>query len=135
AGDRVCDTPEDYNLGLFYQNDCDPNTSIMDKNSELIDPMENNVMGYYRDCDSYAFTPTQKNLINTDFFSFRRSYIRTGVIPNTEPVTDPVVYISPINGEETPGFTNVLLDWEDTPHANKYLVIIDRFSSFTFSPQ
>lgn len=135
AGDRICDTPEDYNLGLFYQNGCGPNTSIMDKNGELITPMENNFMGYYRECTEYEFTQTQKNLVNTDFFSFSRAYIRTGVIPNTTPVTDPVAYISPINGQETPGALNVRLDWEDTPGANKYLVIIDRFASFTFNPQ
>lgn len=135
AGDRICDTPEDYNLGLFYQNGCGPNTSIKDKNGEVIEPMENNFMGYYRDCAEYAFTTTQKNLINTDFFSIKRAYIRTGVTPNTTPVTAPVAYISPINGQETPGATNVRLDWEDTPGANKYLVIVDRFSSFTFNPQ
>src|SRR5690606_35806138 len=107
----------------------------MDKNGELIEPMENNFMGYYRECAEYAFTPTQKNLINTDFFSIRRAYIRTGVIPNTTPVTAPVTYVSPINGQESPGSTNVRLDWEDTPGANKYLVIIDRFASFTFNPE
>ena len=135
AGDRICDTPEDYNLGLFYQNNCGPNTSIMDKNGAVITPMENNFMGYYRDCAEYAFTQTQKNLINTDFFSIQRAYIRTGNIPNTTPVTGPVSYVSPINGQETPGATNVRLDWEDTPGANRYLVIIDRFPSFTFNPE
>ena len=61
-------------------------------------------------------------------------YIRTGVIPNTDPVTGPVEYITPINGEESNGETNILLDWENTPGANKYLVIYDRFASFTFDP-
>ena len=134
AGDRICDTPEDYNLGLFYQNNCNENTSVKDKNGEVIKPMVNNFMSYYTDCLSYAFTQTQKNLINTDFFTNRRAYIRTGVIPNTTPVVDPVQYISPINGEESNGTTNILLDWTDTPGANTYLVIYDRFSSFTFNP-
>jgi len=134
AGDRICDTPEDYNLGLFYQNDCDPNTSIMDKNGQVITPMTNNFMSYYRECSSYAFTATQKNLINTDFFTFQRSYIRTGNVPNTTPVVDQVQYLSPINGEESNGTSNILLDWENTPGANKYLVIYDRFASFTFNP-
>jgi len=134
AGDRVCDTPEDYNLGLLYQNDCSENTSVKDKHGDVIKPMVNNFMSYYRNCLAYVFTPTQKNLINTDFFSFPRSYIRTGVVPNTTPVVDPVQYISPINGAETNGTTNILLDWEDVPGANKYLVIYDRFASFTFAP-
>lgn len=134
AGDHVCDTPEDYNLGLLYQNDCDENTSIMDKNGEVIKPMTNNFMSYYRDCSTYEFTTTQKSLINTDFFTIKRAYIRTGVVPNTTPVVDPVAYVSPINGEESNGLSNILLDWEDTPGANKYLVIYDRFASFTFNP-
>lgn len=134
AGDRICDTPEDYNLGLFFQNDCDENTIIKDKNGEVIKPMTNNFMSYYRDCAMYVFSATQKNLINTDFFSFQRTYIRTGNVPNTTPVVGPVAYISPINGEESNGTSNILLDWEDTPGANKYLVIYDRFASFTFNP-
>ena len=134
AGDRICDTPEDYNLGLFYQNDCDPNTSIKDKNGEIITPMTNNFMSYYTNCSAYAFTQTQKNLVNTDFNTVQRSYIRTGNVPNTTPVTQPVQYITPINGEETNSTSNILLDWENVPGANKYLVKYDRFSSFTFAP-
>lgn len=135
AGDRICDTPPDYNLGLLFQNDCDPNTMIRDKNGDLIMPMVNNFMGYYNDCDSYAFTQTQKNLINTDFFSLQRLYIRTGVIPNTTPVTGPVTLLTPINDQETAGPTNILLDWENLDGAEQYLVIIDRLPSFTLGPQ
>ena len=61
AGDRICDTPEDYNPGLFYQDDCDENTSVRDKNNEVITPMTNNFMSYYRECATYVFSPTQKN--------------------------------------------------------------------------
>jgi hypothetical protein len=133
AGDRICDTPEDYNLGLLYQNDCDPNTSIMDKNGEVITPMTNNFMSYYRECSDYAFTPTQKNLMNTDFFTFQRSYIRTGNVPNTTPV-GPVTHIAPINGEESGSTTNIVLDWEDTPGANQYIVMYARNAAFTVNP-
>jgi hypothetical protein len=134
AGDKICDTPEDYNLGLFYQPGCTDNTVIKDKNGEVIKPLTTNYMSYYSDCDTNVFSATQKTLMNTDFFTPRRLYIRTGVIPNTTPVTGPVNYIAPINGQESNGLTNVLLDWEDTPGANKYLVIYDRFANFTFNP-
>jgi hypothetical protein len=134
AGDMICDTPEDYNLGLIFDPGCNPNTQIMDLNGEIITPQVDNFMSYYSDCATNQFTPTQKNLINTDYLSVDRSYIRTGVVPNTTPVTDPVEYISPINGEESNGLTNIQLDWEDTPGANKYLIIYDRFSTFTFNP-
>ncbi len=135
AGDHICDTPEDYNLGLFWQNNCAENNSVKDINGDVIKPMTNNFMSYYTNCATYQFSNTQKNLINTDFFTFQRSYIRTGNVPNTTPVTDPVSYISPINGNNAGGTTNILLDWEDTPGANKYLVIYDRFMSFTFAPK
>ncbi len=135
AGDRICDTPPDYNLGLLHQNGCAPNTSIKDKNGQVIMPITNNFMGYYRDCDSYSFTNTQKNLINTDFFTIQRSYIRTGKVPNTDSVEAPVIYITPINGEITPSDMDILLDWEDTPGATDYLVMVDRFPNFTNNPK
>ncbi|MEO7926257.1 MAG: T9SS type A sorting domain-containing protein [Saprospiraceae bacterium] len=135
AGDRICDTPPDYNLGLLYQNDCSENTTIKDKNGQLITPIVNNYMSYYRDCASYTFTATQKTLINASFFSAQRAYIRTGVIPNTTPVTGPVNYIYPINGEMTPSPTGIVLDWEDTPGANRYMILVARNQTFTQSPQ
>ena len=92
-------------------------------------------MSYYSGCDTNSFTPTQKTMINTDFFSSRRFYIRTGKIPNQDSVEAPVTYISPINGEFTSGFMNVLLDWEDTPGATHYFVIIDRNQSFSINPK
>lgn len=135
AGDRICDTPPDYNIGLLHQNGCAPNTSVKDKNGQVITPITNNFMSYYRDCDTYTFTNTQKNLMNTDFFTVQRSYIRTGKVPNTDSIEAPVQYISPINGELTNSEDNILLDWEDTPGATHYLLIIDRFPSFTNNPQ
>ncbi|HJW28987.1 MAG TPA: zinc-dependent metalloprotease, partial [Saprospiraceae bacterium] len=134
SGDHICDTPEDYNLGLLYQNDCSQNTTVRDKNGELITPMTNNFMSYYRNCAQYLFTQTQKDLMNTDFSSFHRVYIRTGVVPNTDPVTGPVSYIYPINGEMTNGPTGITLDWADTPGANHYLVIYAKNASFTINP-
>lgn len=135
AGDRICDTPPDYNMGLLHQNGCAPNTSIKDRNNEVITPITTNYMAYYQNCDNWSFTTTQKNLMNTDYFTVRRNYIRTGYVPDTDSVTGPVNYISPINGELTPGDNNILLDWEDVPGATDYIVLIDRFQSFTFDPQ
>ena len=135
SGDRICDTPPDYNLGLLFQSDCAENTSVKDINSTLITPMVNNVMSYYNGCASYAFTPNQKTLINADFFSAQRQYIRTGNIPKTDSVTGPVVYISPINGQNTPSVTNIVLDWEDTPGANKYMILVAQNASFSINAE
>ncbi len=133
AGDQICDTPEDYNLGLFFQPGCDSNRIVKDKNGELITPMINNVMSYYKGCDAFMFSPTQKQLILTDFLSGNRDYIRTGVVPNTDSVTAPVEYIYPINGEETHTTSGIVLDWEDTPGANQYLLTYARNAGFTIS--
>jgi hypothetical protein len=134
AGDKICDTPEDYNLGLLYDPGCDSNTVIKDKNGEVITPMITNYMAYYSDCDTNVFTPTQKTLMSTDFYTPRRNYIRTGIVPDTDSVEAPVTYLSPINGEESNGLTNIILDWEDTPGADRYLIIYDRFPNFSFAP-
>ncbi|MEP6647188.1 MAG: T9SS type A sorting domain-containing protein [Saprospiraceae bacterium] len=135
AGDHICDTPPDYNLGLLYQNDCSENTTVKDKNNQLITPIVNNYMSYYHGCGSYTFTPNQKTLINTSFLSAQRAFIRTGVVPNTTPVTGPVSYVYPINGEMTPSPTGIVLNWEDTPGANRYMILVARNMSFTQSPQ
>ena len=135
AGDKICDTPADYNLSIVFDPGCDENTVVKDKNGELIAPIVENYMSYYSGCDSNSFTQTQKNLMNTDFFTLRRNYIRTGKIPVTDSVEGPVTYITPINGELTPGITNILLDWQDTPGATDYLVMVARNSSFSLNVQ
>jgi hypothetical protein len=106
----------------------------MDSNGDLIDVDENNQMGYFINCGEYHFSNTQKIIIQTDFLSSPRSYLRTGHIPDLDPVDNAVVYTYPINGEETPTFDNIELDWEDHPGATDYLVILDRSPTFSLAP-
>jgi hypothetical protein len=134
SADRICDTPADYNFQFspdFRISDCQTNTRVLDRNGDPVEPMVNNIMGYYVNCDSYEFTNGQKNLMNSDYFSLERAYIRTGVTPNIEEVTGPVNYIYPENDGQSSEFDNVTLDWEDVPGANKYLVAIARNSTFS----
>ena len=139
AGDLICDTPPDYNFGFGWSVGGDQcaefNLDIMDPQGDVVDPMEMNIMGYFIDCPQYEFTPTQMNLVQSDFFSPGRAYLRTGYVPTQTPVTDPVAYNYPINGEETPSFQQVEFDWEDVPGATHYLFIIDRFSTFSLEPE
>ena len=139
SGDRICDTPPDYNFGFGWSvggDQCAPYTpEVRDPMGDVVNPMEENIMGYFINCDEYAFTTQQKNVIQADFFSSARSYLRTGVTPETAPVTNEVVYNYPINDEETPTFDNIELDWDNTPGANQYLVIVDRIGSFTLQPE
>lgn len=139
AGDMICDTPPDYNFGFGWSvggDQCAEFTEIvMDPTGDTVDPMENNVMAYFLDCDDYVFTDNQKSIIQTDFFGTGRSYLRTGYIPETEPVTEDVLYNSPVNDEVTPTYDFVELTWEPVPGATDYLVIIDRVPTFSLQPQ
>lgn len=139
AGDMICDTPPDYNFGFGWSvsgDQCAPyDRETMDPKGDVVDPMEENIMGYFIDCDEYVFTPNQMSIVQSDFFSSSRSYLRTGVVPVLDTVLNNVVYNFPINDEESPTFTQVEFDWDDTPGANAYLFIIDRFSTFTQSPE
>lgn len=139
AGDRICDTSPDYNFGFGWSvggNQCADYTRIVrDWNGDTIDVAERNHMAYFINCPDYFFTPNQKTIIQSDFLSARRTYLRRSYVPVQDPVTNEVVYNYPINGEQTPTFDNIDLDWEDVPGATDYLVIVDRASSFTFTPQ
>ncbi len=139
AGDKICDTNPDYNFGFGWSvggDQCAPYTPVvMDPNGDTIDVVQNNHMGYFINCDNYMFTPNQKTVIQSDFFSTGRAYIRTGYIPTLTPVDHNVDYVYPVNGEETGTSGTVDLDWDDTPGATDYLVIVDRSSSFSFGPQ
>ena len=138
TGDFICDTPPDYNFGFGWSVGGDQcaeyDVGTMDPNGDVVDPMEVNIMAYFIDCAQYEFTNTQQNVVRSSYQSSGRSYIRTGVVPNTDPVEDDVLYNFPINDEESPTFSQIEFDWEDVSGANQYLFIVDRFPSFTSSP-
>ncbi len=139
SGDFICDTPPDYNFGFGWSSGGDQcaeyDAGTMDPNGDVVDPMEINVMAYFIDCAEYEFTNTQQNVIRSDFQSSRRSYIRTGVVPNTNEVVDDVVYNYPVDDEKSASYNQIEFDWDDVAGANQYLFIVDRFSSFTSAPQ
>jgi hypothetical protein len=138
AGDFLCDTPPDYNFGFGWSVGGDRcaeyDAGTMDPVGTVVDPMENNFMSYFFECDNYAFTPMQMEVIEEDFLSPQRAYLRTGYVPIQDPVIDEVVYNFPINDEESSSFNSVELDWNDVDGATHYLVILDRFATFSFQP-
>ncbi|HLF62934.1 MAG TPA: zinc-dependent metalloprotease [Saprospiraceae bacterium] len=139
AGDLICDTNPDYNFGYGWSVGGDPCAEytpvVMDPNGDVIDVTENNFMGYFLGCDDYFFSPDQQSIIEVDYLSADRAYLRTGYVPVQDPVDNNVVYNYPINGEETATFDKIDLDWEGVPGATDYLVVFDRSPSFTFAPQ
>ncbi len=139
AGDLICDTNPDYNFGFGWSvggDQCAEYTpQIMDPNGDIVDVTENNFMGYFLNCTNYMFTPMQQSIIEADFLSPQRAYLRSAYLPTMEPVENNVTYNYPINGEETASFDNIDLDWEDVPGATDYLLIVSRNAGFSLFPQ
>ena len=77
----------------------------------------------------------KRPIINADFFSINVSISGQELFRNTDSVIGPVVFISPINGQNTPSVTNIVLDWEDTPGANKYMILVAQNASFTINAE
>jgi hypothetical protein len=128
AGDFLCDTPADYNLG-FGWNGCTPYTGgCMDINGQLLNPDEPNFMGYFIGCASYHFSNEQINMMLEDYESPFRTYLHSSYIPSEGDITEITTQLYPSNNEDVP-FTNVELEWEAVPNADKYLVTVKRLLS------
>jgi hypothetical protein len=128
AGDFLCDTPADYNLG-FGWNGCTPYTGgCMDFNGNLLNPDEPNFMGYFIGCTNYHFSNDQIDIMLEDYNSPFRTYLKTNYIPSEGEITDLANQIYPSNNEDIP-FTNVELEWDPVPNADRYLVTVKRLLS------
>ncbi|MGE5355927.1 MAG: zinc-dependent metalloprotease [Deltaproteobacteria bacterium] len=126
AADKICDTPPDYNFGIVDpEQNCKLNGPILDYNKDTIKTQENNYMSYFFNCGKYQFTPMQVSAMRADFLSNLRSYIRTGVVPDTTAINAAdFKVVSPLENETTPFYDEVTLDWQDMPGATHYLVSI-----------
>ncbi len=124
AADRICDTPVDYNFG-FQAQECEWKKTVLDRNDDLIDPQENNFMGYFGDCNQYIYTQGQTDVMRANFESPERSHIRRDYIPDTTHIdSDNYTTLSPEKNSVTPFFNEVFLDWEDAPGASHYLLTL-----------
>ncbi len=139
AADRICDTPPDYNFGFGWTagGGCGPfNIEVFDRNGDLVEPMQNNYMGYFLNCNDYEFTPTQIDVMIADFMSPARDHLRdgfgtpdTGVIENESDITA----ISPPNGEESDFYDEVTLVWDEIPNATFYYLEVSEIPFFGVS--
>lgn len=124
AGDLMCDTPADYNFG-FRNGNCIWNKTsknIRDFNGDLLDPMEENQMGYFSACSNYDFTPMQIDMMLDDYETTRRNYLRSSYVPNTDELVGKAEIITPENRAELENYDNIFLDWEEVPGATHYIV-------------
>lgn len=139
AGDRMCDTPADYNFG-FGWNGCTPFTKKIIgpcAQDSIKDVMEENYMGYFIGCADYKFTQEQKNAIMADYLSNDRLYIRPNYTPSIETVSGQATGLLPTGTTTTPGvgefYDFVNFDWNDVQGANAYVLEIAENASYTLN--
>ncbi len=142
AGDRICDTPPDYNFGFTWTRDCNYRGGAKDPRGEDVDPDEYNIVGYFlpensSDCirSSYRFTEDQSRIMNADYEAADRRYLRNNAVaPTTEVVTEIPVLTLPLNEATVADSKPIALQWEAVPHADSYLVEVDLIASFVVRP-
>lgn len=121
AGDYLCDTEADYNLGFGWSGCSTYTGGCKDIVGDLLDPEEENFMGYFIGCEEYNFSEDQKNMVLTDYESAGRSYIRVNYTPNANPIGQTTLSF-PTNGETVNGYDYIQLDWETVENAIGYIV-------------
>lgn len=137
AGDRLCDTPPDYNFGFGWGGGCDYTNSVMDPCGVEVDPMEDNFMSYFLSCSEYQFTDDQKNVMRMDLddriaaFAGQRK-LDVSYDPIRTEITSPAVHTFPEDGSVIDFFNVVTLNWQAVEGATHYLIEVDRFNTFDF---
>jgi len=124
AADKICDTPPDFNFGLYDpEQNCIQDFEVKDINGDVVNPMENNFMGYFSNCAAYQFTPTQMSLMRADYQASGRNYIRSTYVPDTTLLSDEKPLISePAYNSTVPYYDHIYVNWSDVPGASSYLI-------------
>ena len=120
AADLICDTPPDYNFGYGWSNCVPFSRNVKDFNGDLIDPMENNYMSYFFDCGDYIFTTQQIAVMNADYNSTRRNYLRTSFTPSATTIGSNFSPIGPLDGITVDSRLPITISWEPVEGATKY---------------
>ena len=131
SGDFICDTPPSY---LFFSSQtCNYNGGALDPCGVLVDPDELNVMDYFPDnCSPKILSQGQKDLINADFA--QRTSLQTNFTPPALSIASAPTIIQPVDDATTSGFDQVIFEWDPVAGADRYLLEIDRLSSFDLDP-
>lgn len=139
AGDFLSDTPADYNLGLGWPN-CSYAGGCKDPKGVLLNPDEENIMGYFSFCSDYHFSDQQKAVAVAEM-NVRKSlnptnnrYINCNSTPELAAPGPSAPFFPEMNGFSN-GISNVTLEWTAGPGAESYIVRIDRLTSFGFQPR
>lgn len=132
AGDFLCDTPADYNFGLFDNGDCIYNYNCMDPSGNSMDPMENNFMSYFGNCASYVFTEEQEGLVAADLAS--RSILDTDFTPIATEIEGVPTLNYPVDGENV-AYNTVAFNWTPVDGADRYILEYDIDQNFSLLAQ
>lgn len=129
AGDFLCDTPPDYQLGFGWQG-CNYTGPAQDPDCTPVDPDENLFMGYFLDgCTPYYFSNDQKDIITDALASPMRAPLHTGWTPASTTIGNLV--LEPPFSHSNTGNTDVDFDWNEVPGATHYVFEIARNFGFT----
>ncbi len=132
AGDYICDTPPDYNSGFGWPNCSNYTGGAKDPMCELIDPDEQNYMGYFIGCPNYHFSAGQGTQIHKDLDAQKRNYLDNTFAPAASSLTVPADLLqSPLASTTTQFYDLVDLSWKAVPEATYYLVELDLTSGFS----
>lgn len=135
AGDLICDTPPDYNLG-FGTNSCNYNGSACDPSGAQVEPMGNNHMGYFNNCADYQFTPMQVELMLANIADVSRVYLTFDALADGGPwskekITSTAVLNTPADDSTTDFGNGVEFDWEPVENAQFYLLQVAQSSNMS----
>lgn len=131
AADEICDTPPDYNFGFIASSCANYVGGAKDPLGTVVDPMENNYMSYFNNCNPYAFTQDQIDIMNADLNLASRNYLDNNFVPDATEITTPTdLLVSPASGVTTLHYDDVLLEWQAVPGATYYLLETDIVSTF-----
>ncbi|MBK6620975.1 MAG: T9SS type A sorting domain-containing protein [Saprospirales bacterium] len=133
AGDFLCDTPADYNLGYFDGNDCNYTGNCKDPNGDQMQPDEDNFMGYFNGCADYFFSGQQKQIIAARLL--QRTNLETDFIPSSVSIDGTTTLVQPADNSTTPAYNNVAFEWTPVAGANQYLLEVDLSNGFSVDPQ
>ena len=129
AGDRICDTPADYNF--FGWPDCEYAGGALDPSGTAVNPEEKLFMNYFNcNREEYYFTEEQKAVMMADLLSGKRFRIRGGSPKSTSVIPTKPTLLFPTSGQESESSTSVDLFWTEVSGATQYLIEVDVVPNF-----
>jgi hypothetical protein len=143
SGDFLCDTPPDYNFGLGWVkngNTCAPfDAVVQDPEGNVVSPMQQNFMSYFIGCADYQFTEDQIAIMQLDYKSDQRAFLRTHGLERRLTSLGNARLLEP-NAFKNIAPENVFFQWEVSEGADNYLLSIKNAETGTlvyeyFTPQ